>query len=718
MIPDMVLDDLEECDVNIPTKTYRNGGLDAPVAELRKTELGKEILREQGRKDKNVYRSSDGMRPFNFWDGEGVTTEDGVHHYILFGAESGHLIQGEHLTTIPCLNLMLECETDNPEAYHVGFAFKYDVEMILRDVGESFMVQLHKNNVVHWCGYRIEYYPGKWFQVSKKKVSCKIWDLFGFFQQSFVSALRALFGEHKDFDEILAGKDSRSGFQYNQLETLIKPYWKNELRWGNKVAERLRELLYAADLRITWWHGPGAVASFLMKKHGIAQYKNDAIQSEVADAAQYAFTAGRFEAFRLGRANCKVYVTDINSAHPSGMAELPSLTGEWYRVNRPGEHSNIGIYLVSFDAFGGQEPLYDQRLLFPQPISHRDNHSLVSFPAQVKNWIWYPELRALQKHGVMTGKLRIHYGYELDYNPNVKPFEHIYDLYEKRQHYKSIGEHVQMAYKLALNSEFGKTAQRVGWKEKEGKIPQWHQLEWAGMITSNTRALLWGAIMEAAQKGSLISVDTDAVFSTVPLNLPMSNKIGEWDYKVYDDMVYLQNGIYWLLKDGKWKQKFRGLDPDSLTVDDALRWFAKTDLAVPNPYTVVCNAIAEGKNYQRPRGGDPQLYEWEHLKVEGRTTRFIGSKAAFAGDGSKRCKWMTEPRIVHVGTEGKRLHFRERCKACQQGLSGADSFHELTLPAHRPHNGEIMSKPHFIPWRLMTEGAAPWADMQDEMFYS
>lgn len=260
-------EDLEDTDEIVVDKaTFRNKRLSMPVHELRRSEMGKALLRERGRRDPHVYRSSDGVRPFLFWDGEGVTTNDGRHHYILFGASSGHYTQGRSLGTMECLDLLLQCEADNPDAYHVGFAFKYDVEMILYELPRQVMQRLHAGKSAWWRKYRLEYFPGKWFQVSSKignkQVVCKVWDIFGFFQQSFVSALRNMFGEQDIFDKIASGKDSRSGFQYKDIETHIKPYWRNELEWGVKMVDRLRELLYAADLKIVQWHGPGAIANF------------------------------------------------------------------------------------------------------------------------------------------------------------------------------------------------------------------------------------------------------------------------------------------------------------------------------------------------------------------------------------------------------------------------------------------------------------------------
>lgn len=711
MLPEINIAELEDAadDTIVVRPTFRNGGLKEKVHELRKSNLGREILRQHSRNGRHAYSGSD--RPFVFWDGEGFTDTRGQHHYILFGCGPDKFVASPSLGSLECMQLMLKVESENPEAIHVGFAFKYDAERILIDVPRKIMERVHKENHAFFGRYRIEYFPGKWLMITGpyngRKVTCKIWDIFGFFQQSFVAALRSLFPDPEyadEFNEIEKGKKHRSNFNYGELDTMIKPYWESELKWGVRVIDHLRKLLYEADIKISMWHGPGAIANYLFKSNGIIAHKDETVPVHIANAAQFAFAGGRFEPFKLGRSRCKIYVYDLNSAHPSGMAKLPSLNGaKWLPVSNPGEVSKVGIYRVTYNFFGAM-PFHESSLLMPQPFFHRDQSSLVSFPSNVQTWIWSPELYAFLRTMPNAMKMiTIHEAWELQHDESVQPFAFINEMYEKRQYYKSRGEHVQMAYKLGLNSLFGKTAQRVGWNESERRIPQWHQLEWAGLITSNTRALLWDAIIQAAKLDALVSVDTDAVFSTEPLDLPISNKLGEWDYEVYEDMVYLQNGIYWLLrKDGTWKSKYRGLDPDSLTVDTALDWFRETDINIP--------FYSDGEF-------SPSAYQrWRQLQITGRTTRFVGSKAAFHGDELRRGNWYTEPRTVNVGTMGKRLHFAQCCRACLSGVTGDNGFHDLTLAGPSPIGGPV-SFPHFIPWRDL-KGGAPWEDLQDQMYFT
>lgn len=680
-----------------PKRNYKpRPKLEETVHEMRKTTEGRKQLAALG-KSKDVPTGALGS--FVAWDGEGVT-QDGRHDYVLMGNSYGQFLRarkGQRLGTKAILRLMLRAEAHDPKAIHVAYGFTYDAEKILSDIPMEWMTLLYEEKVFDYDGYRIQYYPRKWFQVSGnhegKRYTCRIWDIVGFFQQPFIDALRNLFGDHKDFRRIESGKVKRNVFTYDELDRFIIPYWNAELEWMVKMAEHLRTLLHRADMPISQWHGPGAIASYLFKKNGIKRHMDKEIPENVGSFARLAFAGGRFEPFTIGRAGRPIYQYDINSAHPSGMAKLPSLaTGEWVPVTRVGEVSEFGIYDISYDAIGESEEDEDS-VLAPQPFFHRNKKGEVRYGMRLRNCYWQPEILAAQATG---HKFHIHRGFELDHS-RVYPFEFIHDMYRQRQEWKSQTppEAAQMALKLGLNSLFGKTAQRIGWTPKNQQIPAWHQIEWAGYITSNTRAILWEALWKAWQKGSLVSVDTDAVFSTEPLDLPCGKALGEWEYDLWDDMVYLQNGIYWLKRDGKWKAKFRGLDKDSITVDDALRFFDSMDFR---------ERWFKDYGYDNP------------YKIEAYTTRFISSRfASHVNHPEARGQWQKCEHVVSVGTEGKRIHVPNvegeqwTCYACDPYVSPAEKMHDLTHDM--PRLGQSVA--HNIPW-IETDAANLWGFGDDE----
>jgi len=223
-----------------------------------------------------------------------------------------------------------------------------------------------------------------------------------------------------------------------------------------------------------------------------------------------------------------------------------------------------------------------------------------------------------------------------------------------------------MALKLLLNSLYGKMAQRVGWDKKKKRPPKWHQLEWAGWVTSYTRAKLYRAMLMAGE--GLIGVETDAVFSTKRLDLDVGTALGQWDETIYDEIVYLQSGFYFVRNGDNWKAKYRGFDKDSIHLQDVLEYL------------------------QEIRFDESRLAP----AFEGTTTRFVGMGAAFMSQNADRWRvWETTERALRVGSDGKRVHVTPFCHACRDQITPYDKFHNLSVA--KPSGGS--SHPHEIPWK-------------------
>jgi hypothetical protein len=390
-----------------------------------------------------------------------------------------------------------------------------------------------------------------------------------------------------------------------------------------------------------------------------------------------------FELHKVGRVNKKVYKYDLNSAHPSTIALLPSMRNEWKHVIEPQTVRPYGIYRIEYNSIrSAYEHNRNDVVLWPHPFHVRDRRSLIFYPAAMEGWRWAPEILTAREFLSQVGaELYIAEGWELQ-DDGSRPFEFVYDMYRQRQLLKSQGNVMQLAFKLGLNSLFGKTAQRAGWRPGR-EIPQYHQLEWAGYITSGTRARLWPALWQAYCKGSLIGCETDAVLSSEPLDLPLSKKLGEWDYEEYDDAIYLQNGIYWLKDGNKWKAKFRGLDKESLSYDDAMRFLERIDLR------------------------EPYSTDWStnHGPLVGETTRFIGGRMAMRTDMERWRCWTTDPRRVMIGTQGKRVHDPAFCVACSGDYQPpSETTHNLIISAI----AGVKDHQHNVPWRVPERVADRW----------
>lgn len=620
-------------------------------------------------------------REFIAWDGEGINHdgEGRAQSFVLFGASTGDYVRAFKLGTEECLELMLNVSAAHKNAIHVGFAFKYDTEMILHELPIPSWYRLREHGQVRWKGYLIQYLPGKWLKVVQgrkaERRSILLYDVFGFFQSSFIKALKGWMPA-SDLDEIESiqkGKDDRPRFKYRDLDDEIMPYWESELRLLVKLMNRLRELLIAAEVCPSRWHGAGAIAtqiyggkntrSMMSRTDEYPDPKIDAVlPQEVYEAGRYAYGGGRFELFYIGHYPEKVYQYDLNSAYPKGISLLPNLAvGEWRHVGNPDFDPRLfAVWEIRFDGYGKTRKEGSAKLAElmadcpPMPAFHRDHKGRVSFPWIVNTWQWSPEtamtLEYVERYG---GRVKIVSAWIFEHN-DERPFEFVAAMYDQRQEWKAAGNPAEKALKLALNSLYGKMAQRKGFHKEDNRLPPYYQLEWAGYVTSFTRAKIGQAIMQAGLR-NIISIETDAVFSKVPIELPVSTNLGEWSLEVHDYMTTLQSGMYFTEKGAK----YRGLDPGSLTEKMAMDWLRAADWAKP---------------------------------IASTSTRFIG---AGRGLGTpKHRAWLTEPKEIVPGKMGKRIH-RPGCEDCKNGVNPAEGLHRQKLCGMRDVRHSFM---HRLPW--------------------
>jgi DNA polymerase type B, organellar and viral len=592
------------------------------------------------------------LRPFVFWDGEGLNEND-QHPLALFGCSLGHRIKYVDLSTIDCLTLILTAEADCPRAIHVGYAFGYDVNMILKDLPYRQLIMLYEKGSTSWKGFNIEYIPKKWFKVRRWGLEAKIFDVFLFFNCRFATALRKYgIGTPEDLNRIDAGKEERPNFKWADIDK-IETYWETELKYGVQLMDTLRDILYAANLRISSWHGPGALASYALDRAGTRTHMDRGIDPAITMASRYAMYGGRFQPFQAGYYEGPVYDRDINSAYAYAFSRLPDLsTGKWRHIYSPDPRDAIarrmGIYRIRRLARLGRNPM---------PLPHRARNGTVSFPPAVEGWYFAPEAATVcdDKYSEFLEA----WVYDDD---GTYPFQWVEDAYEQRLIMQDPSNYdpSEKALKWMLAALYGQCAQRTGW-ERTGGPPKWHQLEWAGTVTAECRAMVY---MAARQAGStLVSIDTDGFISLRPVNtLPngCGNKLGQWKAETFTGILYLQNGIYWLRgQDGSWlPPKSRGIPRKKLEFQEVL----------------------------------PMMRRNRNLKVS--QHMFIGFGLALSQNLGKWRQWVDIDRTITFGGNGKASHKTNLCPTCDKGLGWGEAMHPLMpiLPL------ELESYPHDLPW--------------------
>lgn len=652
---------------------------------------------------RKVSRSIDqNTRQFIAWDGEGVNLDGNgrPQSYVLFGSSVGYISHREGLTTFECLDHIIETGIQHPTAIHCGFAFTYDANMIVQGLSPVTLNRLHKNGWVrikrkNGDRYTVTLARGKYFRVTKykpeyhpktnptAKVTVQIFDIFSFFMCSFIKAYEKNVGPVPRV--ITEGKAGRASFTIEEFDTILK-YWTMEIQLVRELAEELRRRVFSAGLYIRQWYGPGALASFALTANQVKTHMKVS-PDEVTLAARHGYAGGRFERFLIGRVTDPVWEIDINSAYPYAISQLPSMTqGTWRHVKSAEKLSRFGIYRIRMRRFPGY-------VKTPSPLFHRDRQHNISFPWHCEGWYWTPEAAlAVQCGGEIVE------GWEYR-GAKSKPFNWIPDMYQQRKEWKEEGVPAELALKLCMNSAYGKLAQRVGWDPIRQRMPPFHQLEWAGWVTSMTRATLYG-VMAKIPQDKLIAVETDGIYTTMPpdqLGITTSKELGGWEIKEYSEVMYVQSGFAWLkTPEGKWSAKRRGFDACRYG-HDAERCDCRDVFSLDS-----CRQYLR-ELHPRPNRDAP----WGPYK--GQTTRFVGLGQALASRSfdSRHCLWETTPRDLIPGATGKRAHLSGECRACQAGATAYEMPHDTVIRSRAII--EPMCYPHSIPWAVEV-GHAAWRD--------
>lgn len=616
------------------------------------------------------------------WDGEGMmlSGNKSPQHYVVFGcsADIENPLVSTSLDTVELIDYICEIGARFPGAVHIGYGFRYDSNMIVKGLSVTRLMELKDEGQTYFnvgsFRYRVAWLPGKrltvtksWGKGKRDRISVRIDDISSFFAAPFITAIESVLSTEltdEDRDVIAHGKAERGQNTWEDMPEVLR-YWRAEIRLMERLGDRFRDVMYEAGFMLRDWYGPGALSSYIIRTNKLRDHlvngPHDGLPHGVHVASKHAYAGGRFELFRYGRFTGPVYGLDINSAYPYAISKAPSLGighGEWVWSDDIKRIAYFGCYRIRFRGVGTRA--LERRAM---PLFHRDEKGSISFPTMTEGWYWSPEATTVFGQpgvDVIEGWVWV--------NDGSRPFSFLADMYEER---KRIGKKnvLSMPYKLGPNSLYGKLAQRVG--HRNGLPPKSHCLPLAGWVTSYTRASLF-QIMRRIPSSRLIAVETDGIYTTADpdsLNLDIGDELGQWDLTTYDEMLYVQNGLYHRRNGTEWHApKARGLD------------VAAVDLSTVQQYLRSCVP------------GD-----FPPLRVTTKS-RFIGLTAAAASNAPlkvRHCRWERGERELSPGGKGKRAHVPAACPACITGENAYDKPHSLVI---RSRSTGSMSKPHYLPW--------------------
>lgn len=530
---------------------------------------------------------------FDAVDGESFDDYNG-HHYFLLAmscADTGwyrglnSFVGGKKdLPTSAIFDALLDMGRASNRV-HVGFYFSYDVTKWLIDWPHELKLELWKNGKVRWTSatkktYEVVFLPRKMFSVKRVDnhsfVTTTIYDVFGFFQCSFVNALKN-WGLTEEIEFIERMKATRGKFRPSDADEVMR-YSLMETNLLCKLMNKVRDALVAENIPMTKWFGAGSIAEAILRREKMERHiAVDEIRenAEFEEAALGAYFGGRFELFKQGIVN-ETHQYDINSAYPSAMAELPSFFNcRIRRVSRYVPSAKYSLWYVT----------YKVPTSYPiGPLPYRTEQGSILFPHSNRYGIWVHQVelrKALELYGYKN--FQILRGYIIEPLSDRPIYNFIPHLAKRRLALKKKGDMRNIVLKLGLNSLYGKTAQSVG---NSGRRPPFQNFYIAGYITAATRAKLLDFAFGCGKNGSgVIQFATDGVFSTVPHSVQKKNSsavLGEWEYtEIKRKVLYLKPGVYFAERKGdedarKTKRRTRGFSASRFTAGDVFReWRAR-----------------------------------------------------------------------------------------------------------------------------------------------
>lgn len=549
--------------------------------------------------------------------------------------------------------------------------------MILRDLPWRALAILRDCGKCRWKGYVIEHVPHKIFSVRKGGICARIFDVFGFFHCKYITALRKYgIGTSEQLRKIDAGKSQRQRFTYLDLPEVLA-YWRVEISLLPPLMDQVRIAAYDGGFRITNWHGPGALASYALRIHGVRKWKSRNVPKEVQHAIRSAYAGGRFTPSRCGYYDGPVYTADLNSAYVYACSLLPRMDrGKWQRRSPDSlDRENLprfGVYKIAFDA-GSKWRAESRKRGIPEPpypLFHRGKNGVLSWPDSCEGWYWTPEAQLVSN----SSSARILEAWIFS-DDTPGPFQFVNDYYRRRVILQNLNSPAEKAYKWAMAAMYGAFARRVGWDQIKRLPPSSHELAWAGWITSWCRAAVYEAAKNAWLKNSLISVDTDGVTATEPFDIEclvngVGDGLGEWKLEEWTGILYWQNGIYWMRdEDGEWTEaKTRGVPKGRIVIGKAWEALAKWD-----------------QKYQAP-------------VISTTKTVFIGYRQALRGQFARWRRWETNPLNLQMGGSagGKSVHYRPFCRKCLSDRAGENL--NIMHTVSRVPVQHLESEPHKLPW--------------------
>ena len=498
--------------------------------------------KRKGKRESGLYNSRLLNKKFLCFDGE---TENQV--YTLLGTSENYIYNKDGLSTFDCLNFLYN---EGKGTIKIIFAIHFDVQHWIKDMPDDDIISLLDGETVFYKYFELSYITKRFLTIAIQGKKVYIYDICSFFQTSLLKTIESMnINLTKQESAILErGKKLRANnFKGMKLTDIIE-YNKTECVITEKIADKMRNLLAEIVLESrgktfnlfpSRFYGSGAVAKKILKTLEFVKYKEaeESLSNKIKKYIYMSYYGGRAEIFKIGTFK-NIYKYDINSAYPAAMKQLKEV--DKIRVKK-GENKFItqydfidnNIYYLEFD-YSRNNPEFIGIL----PYRRKDGY--VMYPKRAKGYYWGFEAKYLNEINKMEpgGKFRIISFIDITYKDDFL-FEpgFIDNIYYRRLELKRTGDIANIAYKLALNSLYGKLAQQTGKRDFTNVLS-------ASFITAKCRAEILQAVFRNNAIKDIIQISTDGIFSQKKLDLPVSEKLGDFEELFFERGIVLGSGLY------------------------------------------------------------------------------------------------------------------------------------------------------------------------------
>ena len=515
-------------------------------------------------------------------DGEGVTDSTWTvapngdiwreHRYVLLGVGQEQTEDPSGLGYGQIFSFLYDQYEANKDAVFVGFFLGYDFTQwfktlpetrawyLLSEQGRAKRARSRSGGnrtpfAVRCDGWEFDILGMKRFRLRREgeKGWMYINDAGAFFQTSLMKAIDPKGWQdpivtEREYETLLEGKSKRD---VAALDSDMRRYNALENDVLARLMARLNQGFTKAGIRLRkdQWFGPGQAAqAWLALQPGVPTaillsdwYKSESARLRtsrsgdgiaLSELGRLTYYGGWFEIFCHGHIPGHSWEYDINSAYPYIISKLPCLIhGEWKRHVGARGIANAGRYAIVHGNVYGTDPFIGVAL-------HRTTDGRILRPQSTGGYFWYSELEASTR-AKLIDHIEIEEWWEYVPCNCPPPLRGMVGLYDERLR---LGKNTPTgkAYKLIYNSAYGKFAQSIG-------HPKYGNSIYASLITSGCREMIVNAIATHPERSrAVVMVATDGVYFTSPHpTLPRSEKLGDWEETVHENLTLFKPGVYW-----------------------------------------------------------------------------------------------------------------------------------------------------------------------------